>query len=98
MRKKEYCRTLGKKNEIIVSLDNIKFTDRTPLNKFLQNFCNDYENDSTTLLYRFEIPVSECINSLSIMHELGYNAAKLFPGYNGVAAFITENNLLYSLK
>lgn len=63
----------------------------TPLNIFLQNNAKD---DSTILLYKLELPSKFALNMYCMLSKLGYHAAHVFPGYQGVSRKISED-LLY---
>lgn len=78
----------------------VQLTDRTPLNELLQNYCDEHhnKNEHLTLLYKFEIPVSESIPMFEYIMKLGYTAAKLFPGYDGVARSMKEEAIFYRVK
>lgn len=73
---------------------NIILTDRTPLNELLQKYCDkEPERDTAvTLLYKFEFPVEDCIAAYEHLRKLGYTAAKLFPGYDGVVKHMDETS------
>lgn len=75
-----------------------KITNRTPLDKFLNSYCNDDKDKHITLLYKFEIPILESITALNSILDLGYNSAKLFPGYQGVSEALNEHFLLTQLS
>lgn len=78
----------------------IPLTDRTPLDMLLQNYCNanPNKNEHLTLLYKFEIPVSECVPTYEYIMKLGYTAAKLFPGYGGATRKMKEEAIFYKVK
>ena len=70
-------------------------TDRRPLDQLIT------EHDltkKTVMLYKFEIPVIECLNMYTTLKFLGYTAAKLFPGYSGVARQMKEENIIERLR
>ena len=46
------------------------------------------------IMYKFIIPKNECVNMYNYIHKMGYSAASLFPGYNGVAKEIHEKKIL----
>ena len=70
--------------------DNNNPIDSTPLDKYILSLCDGRDE---TLLYRFEIPIADCGKAISAVWELGYNAARLFPGFNGVTAYLDEEYL-----
>lgn len=68
--------------------------DRRPLDEQLREHDLGYESDHINILYRVELDINECGYMYSVMDDLGYNAAKLFPGYDGVKRKIQEDNVL----
>lgn len=78
----------------------VRITDRTPLDKLLQKYCdaNPEKNPELTILYKLELPVSECIAVYDFLRRTGYTAAKLFPDYNGVVKDMEETALVYRVK
>jgi hypothetical protein len=75
-------------------------TDRTPLDQLLQNYCDTCsgKNETLVLLYKIEFPVRECLVIYEYLREMGYTAAKLFPGYDGVVKSMYENMLFEKIK
>ena len=67
--------------------------DRRPLDQQLREHDLGYESDHINILYRIELPIYECGVMYSDMNDLGYNAAKLFPGYDGVNRKMIEDDL-----
>lgn len=63
----------------------------TPLDVFLQNNAKD---DSAILLYKLKLPSKFALHLYCILSRLGYHAAHVFPGYQGVSQKISED-LLY---
>jgi hypothetical protein len=70
---------------------SIQYTDRTPLDELLVNYTNENNNTKKTLLYKFEIPVTQCILAYNTLKKLGYTAPRLFPGYEGIEREIRED-------
>lgn len=71
--------------------ENVILTDRTPLNELLQKYCDrDGDLDDRILLYKLEFPVEDCVAAYEYIRKLGYTAAKLFPGYDGVVKHMDE--------
>jgi len=64
--------------------------DRRPLDQLLSEYAS---NDETTMLYKIKLPVGECFKVYVTLKSLGYTAAKLFPGYNGVARSLEEESI-----
>ena len=62
----------------------------TPLDVFLQ----ENAKDSSTLLYKLKLPIKFAPNLYCMLSRLGYHAANVFPGYQGVAQKMDED-LLY---
>ena len=87
-------------SQLLMQKGLVQLTDRTPLDELLQNYCDAHpnKNEHLTLLYKFEIPVSECISCFEYIMKLGYTAAKLFPGYNGVVRSMNEEKIFYRIK
>ena len=59
-----------------------------------------YKNDKldpTIMLYKFIIPQSESINMYNYIYKMGYGAASLFPGYDGVVKEIHDNKMLHEV-
>jgi len=78
----------------------VRLTDRTPLNDLLQQYCdaNSGRDDAFVLLYKLEIPVQECVVAYEHLRSLGYTAAKLFPGYDGVVKNMDEDAVFEKVK
>lgn len=78
----------------------VRLTDRTPLNELLQKYCdaNPGKDDAFVLLYKLEFPVQECIVAYEYLRSLGYTAAKLFPGYDGVVKKMDEDAIFEKVK
>ena len=75
-------------------------TNRTPLDVILEDYCDRFQNvdQNITLLYKFELPISECLSAFKAINDLGYTAAKLFPGYNGVSETINDLVIMSKLQ
>ena len=67
--------------------------DRRPLDELLQGYDLGYDSSHIDILYRVELDISECAYMYSVMNDLGYNAAKLFPGYAGVKQKMEEDDI-----
>lgn len=84
-------------DNIVRSLYASNKVNRTPLNILLQELANEDINgpfillESTILLYKFEIPVSEAIQMYNFVSKLGFTHAVLFPSYDGIVAEMIEN-------
>lgn len=61
----------------------------TPLDDFLRN---NSKNDMV-LLYKIKLPSRFAPRLYTVLNRLGYNAARLFPGYQGVSQKISEDLL-----
>lgn len=66
---------------------------RESLDTLLKNFEYRIPNNET-VLYKFKIPKLESLNILKHVSSLGYNAARLFPGYYGVKQKIEEDIII----
>ena len=62
----------------------------TPLDTFLINKAIDDQ----TLLYKLTLPTKFVLCLYVMLRNLGYDASRIFPGYNGVSQLISED-LLY---
>lgn len=69
-------------------------TDRTPLDQLLAKFYEKDKLDQIVMLYKFIIPKAECVNMYNYIYKMGYGAANLFPGYDGVVKEIHDNKML----
>lgn len=81
---------IDKKNPLSF-LTNPKMIDRTSLDKLLENICPK-EKDYNNMLFKICIPhklSKEIYNYLSV---LGYDAARVFPGYSGVVRNMQEDS------
>ena len=67
--------------------------DRSPLNKLIREYDT---SDATVMLYKMKIPVTECFFIHTTLKSLGYTAAKLFPGYSGVARQMAISKVLFT--
>ena len=67
--------------------------DKRPLTQQLEEHDLGYDSDHINVLFRVEIDINECGYIYSTVNKLGYNAAKLFPGYDGVAQKLEEDNI-----
>lgn len=74
-----------------------RLVDRTPLNELLKRYSEEGKDDHIILLYRLEIPSKDCHIIYNSIQELGYSAASLFPGYNGICQRMNEDILYYQL-
>ena len=77
-------------------LEDKRPVDRTPIDKKLELFSEEYNiQRESPVLIKFLIPKDECITVIAFLNSLGYNAAKLFPGYDGITKMIKEEALIY---
>lgn len=74
-----------------------EMVDRTPLDKLIENYTSEAMGD-VVILYKMEIPIKEGVALFEYIHKIGYGAARLFPGYNGVVKEMEENLLVERLK
>lgn len=65
-------------------------TDRRPLDKLI--FENFEEETGFPIFKKFIIPCSEAKAACKILDKLGYDSSRIFPGYDGVAAQLTERH------
>lgn len=76
--------------EYVTDEQRKKNVEVTPLDTFLIHNAKD----SQTLLYKLMLPTKYVLNLYSMLRNLGYDASRVFPGYNGVSQLISED-LLY---
>ena len=70
--------------------------EATPLDTFLINKAMDDQ----TLLYKLTLPTKFVLSLYAMLRNLGYDASRIFPGYNGVSQLISEDllyNQIYSM-
>ena len=67
---------------------NQNFT-ATPFDDFLKI----HAKDNQTLLYKMKMPTTFVLHLYSMLCNLGYHAAHIFPGYQGVCQLISEDQL-----
>jgi len=67
--------------------------DIKPLTQLLEEHDLGYKSEHIKILYKVEIAINECGYIYSVMDKLGYNAARLFPGYDGVNRKLEEDEL-----
>jgi len=67
--------------------------DNRPLTQQIEEHDLGYESDHINIMYRIEIDINECGYIYSVMNKLGYNAAKLFPSYDGVKQKLEEDEI-----
>lgn len=71
----------------------VPLVDRRPLNVLV---AESYQNkDNIPLFKRFTLPCSQAKKGCIILSKLGYDAARIFPGYNGVAAHLLNRHKQY---
>lgn len=63
------------------------------LDALLKNFEYETKNNEP-VLYKFKIPKLESLNILKHVSSLGYNAARMFPGYYGAKQKIEEDIMI----
>ena len=86
--------------EIPINKDNFfisekinKIVDRTPLDILCLEHIEP--RDNRPILYKLMFPARFAHHVFMQLHELGYNASRLFPGYQGVARQIEEKKYIY---
>ncbi len=73
-------------------VNGFKITDRAPLNELVMKSINDDENLKVKFFKKITIPCFEAKEGCRLLDRLGYNAARVFPGYNGVAKQLLQRN------
>lgn len=70
--------------------------DKTTFDEKLNNFkCSkSVEKYLNNILIKIQIPSKECIKIFRYLFNLGYNSAKIFPGYNGIVKAMEEEQLI----
>ena len=75
--------------ESVLSEGRVKLVDRRPLDELIgERLGNEPE---VNIFIRVVLPCSEAIRGCHILDRLGYNIARLFPGYGGVAKQILSS-------
>lgn len=74
---------------VMDSQRNKQPVDRTPLDKLLDQYCNE-NHILEDLLHKIMIPVTDCIEMYQTISKLGYTTSSLFPGYAGVTKQLEE--------
>ena len=67
--------------------------DKRSLTEQLEEHDLGYDSDHINILYRIEIDINECGWIYSVVSKMGYHAASLFPGYDGVTQKLEEDDL-----
>lgn len=65
--------------------------DRTPLDELLKS---THFGNNIDILYRIILPAKDCKLIFNYIDSQGYDAARLFPGFHGIARKISEDSLL----
>lgn len=73
-------------------------TDRSPLDKQLIEGLEKLQSEKRPYLLHITIPQSSAPDIFGHLERIGHNAAKLFPGYGGVALSIKESALFDHYK
>jgi hypothetical protein len=68
----------------------VALVDRRPLNALVAESYKGEEN--TSLFKRFTLPCSEAKKRCNILSKLGYDSARVFPGYKGVAEHLLNQH------
>lgn len=71
--------------------------DFSSLPKLLLKYSQNSKLDVSKILYKFKIPVLECAEMLDYLYNSGYNAANIFPGYDGVVKSLNEKTMINEL-
>lgn len=82
------------KNNPLFFMTNLKMIDRTPLDKQLDDICPK-EKDYDNMLYKICIPHKLSKEIYKYLSVIGYDAAKVFPGYSGVVKNMKEDSYGY---
>lgn len=81
------------KGEITNSWLKVLADERT-LDKLLTDFLLDKNEAPNKYLYHITIPQSEALHLYNFVKRNGYDASKLFPGYDGVVRAMSEKNAM----
>ncbi|KGP80073.1 MULTISPECIES: FRG domain-containing protein [unclassified Paenibacillus] len=88
--------TYWKSESLVMSDGKINFTvktDRDSLDQLIYKNVTEnvsFQKKPKILLYKFLIPNDEAKNLFLALQKLNYDAAKLFPGFDGISKSITE--------
>ncbi|WP_236184337.1 FRG domain-containing protein [Pseudomonas juntendi] len=63
--------------------------DRRPLDELI---FSQLESDDVNIFKRFTLPCAEAVKGCSFLDNLGYDSARIFPGYGGVAEQINTKH------
>jgi hypothetical protein len=78
------------------SIDFDTTTDRRPLDELLYESLSEksgYIREPFIVFYKFLIPNKEASNIFMALEKMSYNAARLFPGFDGIAKSMKERLL-----
>ncbi len=73
-------------------------TDRKPLDVRLDECLQGIKALQEIYLYRILIPQDTAAGLYSHIDSLGYNASTIFPGYDGVAKYMDERDIILNCK
>lgn len=82
------------------SIINMKKRNLSSLSQLLVKYSRDseFDIDVSKILYKFKIPISECAEMFDYLYNSGYNAAHIFPGYDGVVKTLKEKTMINELS
>lgn len=72
----------------------VNFVNRKPLNVLVAESYHKTE-EKISLFKRFTLPCSQAKKGCVILSKLGYNSARIFPGYSGVAKHLLNHYRLF---
>lgn len=71
---------------------DIAWTDKTPLDELLVKKLSELKADVRPYMYRISFPQDSAVEIYFYLQREGHTAAKLFPGYAGIARSIKETD------
>ena len=78
-------------NHILAGGEEIRLVDRRPLDELIKSELKS-EDEKFKIFKRFTLPCSEATKGCQIMDHLGYDTARVFPGYDGVAKYLLNRH------
>lgn len=78
-----------------MKIDTKTATNRKPLDELLQEYTAVSSSHTEPYLYKIELPFDEARLLYKYLTGIGYNASKIYPGYNGAAKAIIHELFLY---
>lgn len=77
---------------------DITLKDETPLDQLLIKKLEEIKADEQPCLYRISLPRKASVEIYEYLKQIGYTAARLFPGYDGVTIAMKEDIAFEEMK